>query len=68
MSDVSNKHPCLMCGKEWTVAEPTVQHYFLCPDCTGHWLSDYFRRLFAIGCAFVDFLTKFFVALFRGGL
>jgi predicted RNA-binding Zn-ribbon protein involved in translation (DUF1610 family) len=45
MSDVSNKHHCLMCGKEWTVPEPAVQHYFLCPDCTGHWLSDHFRRL-----------------------
>ena len=43
--EVSKKHLCLMCGKEWTVLEPAVQTYFLCRDCTGFWLTDYFRRL-----------------------
>ena len=43
----SNKHRCLMCGKEWTVLEPAVQTYFLCRDCTGSWLTGYFRRLIA---------------------
>ena len=34
-----------MCGKEWTVVDPAVQTYFLCSDCTGAWLTAYFRRL-----------------------
>jgi DNA-directed RNA polymerase subunit RPC12/RpoP len=42
--EVSNKHRCLMCGKEWTVPEPAVQHYFLCRDCTGHWLIASFQQ------------------------
>jgi DNA-directed RNA polymerase subunit RPC12/RpoP len=43
--EVSNKHRCLMCGKEWQVPEPDIQTYFLCRDCTGSWLMAYFRRL-----------------------
>jgi DNA-directed RNA polymerase subunit RPC12/RpoP len=43
LGEVSNRHRCLMCGKEWTVQEPAVQHYFLCRDCTGRWLFEYFR-------------------------
>jgi hypothetical protein len=41
----SRTHRCLMCGKEWTVVDPAVQTYFLCSDCTGSWLTAYFRRL-----------------------